>query len=100
MWPSLNWQSTMKTVDSDARNRATGLARARPVFAAGCRLELPLSSEHPAVAANDEEAVEQLPGQGLAFWMADETGDPEVGTQTGEPAHPAIRLLGDPVGSD
>jgi hypothetical protein len=32
--------------------------------------------------------------------MANETGDAQVGTQTDEPTHPAIRLLGDPVGSD
>jgi len=44
--------------------------------------------------------LNSFPGQGLALWMADETGDPQVGTQTGESTHPAIRLLGNPVGSD
>src|SRR5436305_7011675 len=87
-------------LDAVDRDRATGLAGARPVFAAGRRLELPVPSEDLAVAADDEEAVEQFPGQGLAFWMADETGDSQVGAQTGEAAHPAIRLLGDPVCSD
>src|SRR6266516_3100823 len=87
-------------LDAVDRDRATGLAGARPVFAAGRRVELPMPSEDLAVAADYEEAVEQFPSHGLAFWMADETGDPQVGTQTGEPTHPAIRLLGDPVGSD
>src|SRR2546428_3784269 len=44
--------------------------------------------------------LNKFPGQGLAFRMADETGDSQVGAQTGESTHPAIRLLGNPVGSD
>src|ERR687887_431163 len=87
-------------LDAVDRDRTTGLAGARPVFAAGRRSELPLLSEDPAVAADDEEAVEQSSGHGFAFWMADEAGDAQVGTQTGESTHPAIRLFGNPVGSD
>jgi hypothetical protein len=44
--------------------------------------------------------LNSFPSRGLAFWMADETGDVQVGTQAGEPTHPVVRLLGNPVGSD
>src|SRR5512132_577025 len=74
---------------------------ARPSRAAG---RDPMPSRRKARAAlavaSDYEKAEHFPGHGLAFWMADEAGDPQVGTQTGEPTHPAIRLRGNPVGSD
>jgi hypothetical protein len=62
-------------------------------------VEFPVPAEHPTVTADHEQAVEELPA-GVAFWMADEADDSELGAELGEPAQPGVRLRSDPLGPD